>query len=194
MWYSGCCLPCALADLYIATYAVPGTNYADEQSASWSNIVCTIVTIMIFASIVQNIGMVVGASTNIGQIFRGIAGLIEMVAWVYICVIFGYSAGQILKKNSSTTYEPQECCNSCYNDGCGGCCANCMKCCTSWQCCCAYCCCFEVHFDQVARYLEADPEMQRAIMDGRPPECQCCNCWITEKPIELTVTSGTTAE
>lgn len=188
-WYSGCCGPCALADLYVATYAIDGTKYEATEAESWSNIVCTIVTITIISAIVRNIPQLISASTSVAQTIDGVAGLIEMIAWIYSCVIFGYSAAKIAK-HKGLKYEPEECCNSCYTDGCAGCFGNCMKCCTSFQCCCAYCCCFAVHFDQVARVIETDQKLQEKILSGRPQECGCCNCWDTAVPLELTTGNG----
>jgi len=188
MWYTSCCTVCAVADLYNA--ASGSQDKGKGSPEAWSNIVCTVVTGFIIVGIIQALPNIIGASINLGQIFQGVASIIEMVMYIYLAVIFGYSAGQILKKSKTNVYEPEECCNGCHDDGCGGCFSNCMKCCSSWQCCCAYCCCFELHLDQVARFIETDKEMQDVILEGRPEQCKCCNCWDTAEPLELT-TSGT---
>lgn len=188
-WYSSCCFPCAVADLYIATYGIDGSNYEASQADSWSHIVCTFVTFSIIVAILQALPRIIGASISLGRIFEGVAGILEMIVWIYALVIFGYAAGKIAK-HKGLQYEPEDCCNACYNDGCPGCCGNCMKGCTSCQCCCAYYCCFSVHFDQVARVLETDKALQDQILKGRPDTCKCCNCWETAVPLELTTGSG----
>jgi len=185
MWYSGCCTYCFVADLYIAT------NTQNDKSAEWSNIVCNCVTIAIIAGIMDGVGQALGANTTIGSILRGVAGIVELVLGIYIAIIFGYSATKIARAKGFN-YEADECCTMCYEQGCS---STCGRCCSSFNCCCAYSCCYENHFMQVARTMESDEAMKNAIMEGRPEQCKCCNCWETRVPLELTTggTSGTDA-
>jgi len=49
-----------------------------------------------------------------------------------------------------------------------------LKCCLTWM------CCMWCHITQAARELETHHELQQNILDNRPDECKCCNCWIVE--------------
>jgi len=122
----------------------------------------------------------------IHPVIGNLADIVELVVYIYMMVVFGFAATKIAQKKG-LTYEPKDCCTKCYKEGC---CSTCGTCCTSCNCCCAYWCCFPLHVVQVARSIEGDSNMQDAIMEGRPQECQCCNCWKTAVPVQLT-TQGT---
>lgn len=171
-WYADCCLPCLIADLFIAT------DTQNAKAEEWSNIVCTVVTLGILMT-------VLGAIPEVGST---LSQILEIIEWVYLAVVFGFAATKIAQKKGMV-YEPQECCTTCYNGNCVG---GCMQCCSSCNCCCAYWCCLPLHMIQVARAIESDSNMQDAIMQGRPQQCQCCNCWKTAKPVQLELTTNGT--
>jgi len=178
MWYASCCPVCFVADMLIAT------KTDEDKAQEWSNVVCNCILLMVISAILKTLSGIVAVSVigNIGEIF-------EMVMYIYFMVVFGYAAKKIAAEKGYA-YEPAECCEGCYMDGCSGCCGNCMKCCSSLSCCCAYFCCYDCHFIQVARVIESDAGMQQSITEGRPDNCKCCNCWQTAKPLELTTTTG----
>jgi len=186
MWYSSCCPSCFVADLYIAT------NTENDKAAAWSNIVCTCVTLTVAASILDYIGQLGelddSSAMKALRLLRIVSGIVELILGIYVSVIFGYSATKIAQAKG-LSYEPGQCCTGCYENGCM---STCGTCCSSFNCCCAYSCCYEEHFMQVARTLENDQDMQNAIMQGRPQQCQCCNCWQTAVPLELTTGSSRT--
>lgn len=147
---------------------------------------CNFISVGVIMAILDTVTRIIGGSVApyIGQ---GISGILEICLYVYATVVFAYSAGKIAKKNGFQ-YEPANCCTGCYEEGV---CSKSVTCCTSCNCCCAYFCCEGCHALQVARALEKDQTMQEAITGGRPKGCdKCCNCWVTDKPLEL-VTSGT---
>lgn len=172
-WYADCCMPCLIADLVIAT------DTTGEKSAEWNNIVCNCITAGILMLLCQVLGGIVSPLMN------NVSNVIELVVYIYMMVVFGYAATKIAQKKGFT-YEPEDCCNKCYNEGC---CSTCGSCPTSFNCCCAYWCCFALHVLQVARAIEDDDNMQSAIVDGRPTDCQCCNCWKTAVPVQLTTSA-----
>jgi len=178
MWYADCCAPCLVADLFIAT----DTGGEAGKSAEWSNIMCNFAVLCTVIVLLNVLGSIL---RDLNSICQGIANIVEMILHIYLMVVFGVAASRIAKQKG-LVYEPQDCCNTCYNDSCFN---GCMKCCTSLNCCCAFCCCEFCHLVQVARTIENDSNMQDAIMSGRPDECQCCNCWKTANVVQLT-TSG----
>lgn len=175
MCYAGACTPCFVADLHIATQT------EGEASGEWSNVVCNCVILMVL----QQIFDMAGQSAKI-SILRNISQLVQLIYYIYMAIIFGYAAQRIASAKGFD-YEAAQCCTMCYEQGC---CSTCGRCCSSFDCCCAFSLCYNIHTLQVARVLETDTNMQNKILEGRPEQCKCCNCWKTRVPLELTTGTG----
>lgn len=176
MCYAGCCQPCFIADLDIASETDPV-----KAKKTWSATMCTLLSFVVVANILTNLG---GMSPKLGFL-RLIGQIVQDIQYVYMGIIFGKAVTRFAPK-MALTYEPAECCTQC--------CSEEHMCCPGWnpcscpnnrmgcfsECCLTYCCCASCHSLQVARAMEGT-ELVANITNGRPDECLCCNCWVAEK-------------
>jgi len=170
MWYQGCCLPCFLADMHVA-----GAEDLEDPSASWASVMCNLILLQFLVNILSQSSNTsdpdeMDTVTIVAIIASSIGMVLEIVLAIYTMLLFGRAANRIARRNSMV-YEPGEYCESCCSD------TMCAGCCTSCECCCAYFCCLVPHMLQVARFMETSEELQTKIMNGRPEQCGCCNCW-----------------
>lgn len=163
MCYADCCPLCSLADLHIATIKDP-----NQAKGEWATVVCTLVTLFIVSEILLGFCPNRSGCETWQTILQTLGSIVELFLGIYVLVIFGTAATRV-SKAKGFQYEPAECFESCCQD-------QCCLCCTSCTCCCTYWCCSGCHYMQVMRTIEGT-DMEQNIMNGRPEQCKCCNCW-----------------
>merc|ERR1719510_294192 len=108
----------------------------------------------------------------ISVVAYNICNVIGIFLFIYSTVLFGRAASAIARKEN-LEYEPAECCE----EKCFSCCPGC---CTSTDCFLTYFCCLSLHMIQVARSMETVEELTTNVLNSRPADCRCCNCWVAK--------------
>jgi len=175
MLYSSFCFPCFLADMHVAS-----GDFAEPTSA-WSDVFCNALVFLIL----MNIGSMNASAAQEAYdkdswdtmdffhvLFYSFGNVFGILFFVYIAVTFGKAASKIARKQNFE-YEPAECCEE-----------KCFSCCPGWctsdKCCFVYWCCLNLHMLQVARSMEGSQELTTNVLNGRPTDCRCCNCWVAK--------------
>jgi len=167
--YFGACTPCFVADITSANLT------GDEAVTNWSAVMCTLVSFSVAAYVCQQLIPTIDA--GLGAITNPIGSIINLIMYIYIGILFGKSATSIAK-TQKLNYQPGDCCEACCETQYFACCPG-ETTGDKVNCCCAYCCCYNCHAMQVSRTLEGNPGgMLDNVMNARPAQCKCCNCWV----------------